>query len=96
MTEAIFYLFRGHRLPFSVKTALQPAASAADMYLLNQIHISGQTRGNVSILLPEKQSRQGLLLVAFQVQCEWLRTLKQNPPFQTEPSDTNFEQGLQT
>lgn len=92
----MFYLFRGHGLPISMKTAPQPAASAADMCLLSQIHISGQTRGNVSILVPEKQSRQGLFLEAFQVQCGWLRTSNQSPPFQTEPSDMNFEQGLQT
>lgn len=85
MTGTNFYLFRGHRLPGSVKTALQLAASAADMCSLSQSHISGQTRGNVSILVPEKQSRQGLFLVAFQVQCGWLTTLNQSLPFQSEP-----------
>lgn len=79
-----------------MKTAQQLAASAADMCLLSQVHISGQARGNVSILVPEKQSRQGLFLVAFQVQCGWLRTLNQSPPFQTERSDMNFEHGSQT
>lgn len=77
-----------------MKTALQPAASAADICLLSQIHISGQTRGNVSILVPEKQSRQGLFLVAFQVQCGWLRALNQSPPFQNWTQWYEFWTGL--